>query len=98
MVFNPQSKTFIKNISLPNWPSGGTFGSMIWDMKFDENGDLWFTDEQSNSVWKYFTQENKFEKYKSPTKDAILHLLLLIQKVGFGLQRYLERNLELLIH
>ena len=21
LVFNPQSKTFIKNISLPNWPS-----------------------------------------------------------------------------
>ena len=70
LVFNPQSKTFIKNISLPNWPSGGTFGSMIWDMKFDKNGDLWFTDEQSNSVWKYFTQENKFEKYKSPTKNS----------------------------
>src|SRR3954470_9819113 len=41
-VFNPQSETFIKHISLPNWPSGGTFGSMIWDMKFDKNGDLWF--------------------------------------------------------
>jgi|tagenome__1003787_1003787.scaffolds.fasta_scaffold20954396_3 virginiamycin B lyase len=69
-VFNPQSETFIKHISLPNWPSGGTFGSMIWDMKFDKNGDLWFTDEQSNSVWKYFTKENKFERYKSPTKNS----------------------------
>src|SRR3954453_1543525 len=70
LVFNSQSKTFIKNISLPNWPSGGTFGSMIWDMKFDKNGNLWFTDEQSNSVWKYSTLENKFEKYKSPTKNS----------------------------
>ena len=43
---------------------------MIWDMKFDKNGDLWFTDEQSNSIWKYFTQEDKFERYKSPTKSS----------------------------
>jgi len=70
LVFNPQTNTFIKNISLPNWVSQGTFGSMIWDMKFDKNGDLWFTDENSNSLWKYFVKENKFEKYKVPTKNS----------------------------
>ena len=70
LVFNPQSNTFIKNISIPNWHTEGMFGSMIWDLKFDKNGDLWFTDEQSNSIWKYFTKENKFEKYKSPTKNS----------------------------
>lgn len=66
-VFDPTSNTFIKTIPLPNWHSVGLFGSMIWDMKFDNNGNLWFTDEKSNSIWKYFTKENKFEQYKLPT-------------------------------
>jgi virginiamycin B lyase len=37
---------------------------MIWEMKFDRNGDLWFTDELSNSIWKYFIKEGKFENYR----------------------------------
>ncbi len=55
---------------MPNWNSKGTFGSMVWDMKFDRNGDLWFTEESSNSIWKYYVKENKFEKYKIPTKNS----------------------------
>lgn len=70
LVFDSQSNSFVKNISLPNWLSQGSFGSIIWDMKFDKNGDLWFTDEMSNSIWKYFVKENKFEKYVIPTKDS----------------------------
>ena len=70
LVFNPQSNTFIENISLPNLHSEGTLGSMILDMKFDKNEDLWFTDEYSNSLWKYYVNENKFEKYKSPTPNS----------------------------
>ncbi|MBA3749844.1 MAG: hypothetical protein H0X03_02940 [Nitrosopumilus sp.] len=70
LVFNPQNNTFIKNISLPQRINQGTFGSMIWDMKFDKNGDLWFTDENSNSLWKYYVKENKFEKYKTPTRGS----------------------------
>ena len=30
-------------------------------MEFDGNDDLWFTDELSNSIWKYFVKEGKFE-------------------------------------
>ena len=33
-------------------------------MKFDKNVDLWFTDELSNSMWKYFVKEGKFENYR----------------------------------
>lgn len=69
-VFNSESKNFIRNVSLPNWPIHGSFGSIIWDIKFDKNGDLWFTDRQSNSIWKYFMKENKFEKYIIPTKNS----------------------------
>lgn len=70
MVFDPKTNNFTNNIPLPNWLFHGSFGSMIWDMKFDKNGDLWFTDQQSNSIWKYFLNENKFEKYIIPTKKS----------------------------
>jgi virginiamycin B lyase len=70
LVFNPLSNTFVKSIKLPNWNSTDLFGSMIWDMKFDKNGNLWFTDERSNSIWKYFPQENKFQRYIVPTKGG----------------------------
>ncbi|HET6589559.1 MAG TPA: hypothetical protein VFG45_05285 [Candidatus Nitrosocosmicus sp.] len=70
LVFDPSTKTFIKNISIPNWNPKTMFGSMIWDLKFDKNGDLWFTDEQSSSIWKYLVKQDKFEKYISPTDSS----------------------------
>ncbi|MDR4489791.1 MAG: hypothetical protein R2685_02665 [Candidatus Nitrosocosmicus sp.] len=65
-VFDSKSNTFNKTIPIPNWPidKQGQIGTMIWDLKFDKNGDLWFTDQRSNSIWKYFTQEGRFENYK----------------------------------
>jgi virginiamycin B lyase len=39
-------------------------------MKFDNNGNLWFTDEKTNSIWKYFTNEGKFENYRILTEGG----------------------------
>jgi len=65
LVFNTKTLEFDKIIKIPNWPEQTRIiGSMAWDMKFDRNGDLWFTDELSNSIWKYFVQEGKFENYR----------------------------------
>ncbi len=69
-MFNPQSNAFDKSIPIPNWPNQGAPGSRIWDMKFDKNGNLWFTDEKSGSIWKYFTKEGKFENYRLLGKGA----------------------------
>lgn len=69
-VFDSKSNTLIKNISLPDWGYRGSFGSIIWDMKFDKEGSLWFTDQQSNSIWKYYPETNQFEKYNIPTIDS----------------------------
>ena len=77
LIFDPFSNTFIKNVSLPDRYQSDIFGSMIWDMKFDKNGDLWYTDVDSNSIWRYFTQENKFEKYLIPTKGSYPSSLVL---------------------
>ena len=65
LIFNTQTQKFDKIIKIPNWPKQErNLGSMIWEMKFDGNGDLWFTDELSNSIWKYFVKEGKFENYR----------------------------------
>ncbi len=65
LIFNTQTQKFDKIIKIPNWPKQErNMGSMIWEMKFDGNGDLWFTDELSNSIWKYFVKEGKFENYR----------------------------------
>jgi virginiamycin B lyase len=65
LVFNTKTFEFDKIIKIPNWPvQTRMMGSMIWNMKFDKNGDLWFTDELSNSIWKYFVKEGKFENYR----------------------------------
>ena len=74
LVFNPLSNTFVKSIKLPNWNSTDLFGSMIWDMKFDRNGNLWFTDERSNSIWKYIPKENQFQRYIRTNKGRLSYL------------------------
>ena len=65
LVFNTKTLQFDKIIKIPSWQDQKrNIGSMIWDLKFDKNGDLWFTDELSNSIWKYFVKDGKFENYK----------------------------------
>jgi virginiamycin B lyase len=64
-VFDPKSEKFEQVIKIPNWPNQTrNIGSMIWDIKFDSNDNLWFTDELSNSIWKYSVNEGKFENYR----------------------------------
>jgi len=71
LVFNTKTLEFDKIIKIPNFPEQKRIiGSMIWDMKFDRNGDLWFTDELSNSIWKYFVKEGKFENYRLLTEGG----------------------------
>jgi virginiamycin B lyase len=67
VVFDPESQMFVDFIEIPNWKTKGTFGSMVWGMGFDEEGDLWFTDQVNDAIWRYFVSEKKFEMYKVPT-------------------------------
>jgi virginiamycin B lyase len=69
-IFDPDLKIFSDFIKIPNWKTKGIFGSMVWDMQFDKKGDLWFTDQVNNAIWRYFTAEKRFEMYKVPTKGS----------------------------
>ena len=70
IVFDPKKNYFSKFIEIPNWKTKGIFGSMVWGMNFDEYGNLWFTDQINNAIWRYFVSEKKFEMYKVPTIGA----------------------------
>ena len=70
VVFNPDSQRFSDFIEIPNWKTKGVFGSMVWDMEFDKKGDLWFTDQVNNAIWRYFPTDKKFEMYKVPTNGS----------------------------
>jgi virginiamycin B lyase len=70
VVFDPDSQRFSDFIEIPNWKTKGVFGSMVWDMEFDKKGNLWFTDQVNNAIWRYFPTDNKFEMYKVPTNGS----------------------------
>jgi hypothetical protein len=67
VVFDPGLRQFVDFIEIPNWKTKGTFGSMVWSMEFDKEGNLWFTDQVNDAIWRYFVSEKKFEMYKAPT-------------------------------
>ena len=70
VIFDPNSQSFFDFIEIPNWKTKGEFGSMVWDMKFDKKGDLWFTDQVNNAIWRYFPTDKRFEMYKVPTNGS----------------------------
>jgi virginiamycin B lyase len=39
----------------------------IWDLKFDESGNLWFPDVVANAIWKFNPARETFEVFKIPT-------------------------------
>ena len=70
IVFDPRSETFADFIKIPNWLTKGTFGSFIWGMEFDKKGNLWFTDQVNNAIWKYENSTKRFEMYVIPTRGS----------------------------
>jgi virginiamycin B lyase len=70
LVFDPTSESFIKFIQIPDWKTKFEFGSMVWGMEFDKNGNLWFADQVNNAIWRYFVGEERFEMYKVPTAGS----------------------------
>jgi virginiamycin B lyase len=70
LVFDPISERFVKFIQIPEWKTKFQFGSMVWGMEFDKSGNLWFTDQVNNAIWRYFVSEERFEIYKVPTSGS----------------------------
>ncbi|TBR07936.1 MAG: lyase [Candidatus Nitrosotenuis sp.] len=66
--FDPQSKQFTE-FNNPQWPQKGR--SMFWGMTY-ANGDIWYTDDAYNSIWKFSTSDKQYQRVSYPSKEDSL--------------------------
>lgn len=72
--YNIEEDKFDKEHLIPNWkvresPRGF---SQVWEIEVDnrrEGGDVWFTDERQNAIWRYIKSSKTFEMYIIPGKS-----------------------------
>jgi virginiamycin B lyase len=74
--YNIEEDKFDKEHLIPNWkmresPRGF---SQVWEIEVDSRrggggGDVWFTDEQQNAIWRYIKSSKTFEMYIIPGKS-----------------------------
>lgn len=68
--FDPQLQQFTE-FDNPGWPQKGR--SMFWGMTY-YNGDLWYTDDAYNSIWKFTPASKTYERTNFPTnQDSLPH-------------------------
>lgn len=64
---------FDQEYVIPEWPSrlNPLSYSQVWDMKINlGSGDIWFTDEIGNAIWKYTPSTHLFEVFKIPGNSS----------------------------
>ena len=68
-AYNIQQNSFAKEVPIPVWKArlNHLDFSQIWAIKPDGKGNIWFTDEKQNAVWKYIESSQTFDMYKVPT-------------------------------
>ncbi|MBI5859598.1 MAG: lyase [Nitrosarchaeum sp.] len=67
--FDPNAKSFAE-FDNPLWPKNGR--SMIWGIDYSPDGSLWFTDESYDSVWRFSTQDAKYQRIPYPSEGNSL--------------------------
>ena len=67
--FDPNTESFTEFDNLM-WPKNGR--SMIWGIDYSPDGSLWFTDESYDSVWKFSTQDEKYQRIGYPSEGNSL--------------------------
>jgi virginiamycin B lyase len=67
-AYDIQQDSFAKEVPIPVWKSrlNHLDFSQVWDIKPDGKGNIWFTDEKQNAVWRYTESSQTFEMYKVP--------------------------------
>lgn len=68
-MFDPSTLTFTEYDN-PSWPQGGR--SMMWGIDYSPDGSVWFTDETYDSVWKFSTLTEKYDRLSYPTEGDSL--------------------------
>lgn len=73
--FDPNTETFTEYDNLL-WPPGGR--SMMWGIDYAPDGSLWYTDESFDSVWKFSTLDETYDRLAYPSEGNSLPQKLLI--------------------
>ena len=67
--FDPNTESFTEyENSL--WPPGGR--SMMWGIDYAPDGSLWYTDESFDSVWKFSTIDETYDRLSYPSEGDSL--------------------------
>ncbi|WP_316504605.1 lyase [Nitrosopumilus sp.] len=67
--FDPASETF-SEFDNPSWPDGAR--SMMWGIDYAPDGTIWFTDDTFDSIWKFSTIEEKYDRVAYPSEENSL--------------------------
>ena len=61
-----------QKFTIPVWDSRSspTDISQTWDMKSDSKGNIWFTDEKQNGLWRYEQVNNSFSFFPIPENSS----------------------------
>lgn len=73
--FDPSSETFTEYDN-PFWPDKGR--SMMWGIDYSADGSLWFTDESFDTIWKFMSQEERYQPLQFPARNDSLPQKLLV--------------------
>lgn len=72
--YDLETRKFDREYIVPEWVSRSNplSYSQVWDMKVDTkgSGDIWFTDEISNAIWKYTPSTHLFQMFKIPDNSS----------------------------
>ena len=68
--YNLGNNTFEEEYKIPDWPAreNPTMSSQVWDLDIDNKGDIWFTDETQNALWRFSNDTRSFEMFTVPEK------------------------------
>ena len=67
--FDPKTESFTE-FDNHLWPKNGR--SMIWGIDYSPDGSLWYTDESYDSVWRFSTQDQKYQRIAYPSEGNAL--------------------------
>jgi virginiamycin B lyase len=68
--YDMNTNSFGEEFRIPSWPAreNPTMSSQVWDINIDNNGNIWFTDERLNALWRFSNDTKSFEIFTVPEK------------------------------
>lgn len=67
--FDPITKVFTEYEN-PVWPENGN--SMMWGIDFAPDGNIWYTDDTFDSIWKFSIENESYDRLAYPSEDSSL--------------------------